>query len=85
MIYKPEIKTFNDAAIPKLKLNDKVQITQECFNEKTSKNEVTVIWDGEVISINSLHFTVKKKNGLKQSFKYSDFIEDIYSLKFRCK
>lgn len=75
MNLKPSIKTYNDAVDLTLELNQKIKVLQKCVDEDDKETD-EVIFQGRVLSTNSDHFTLIKRNGNRESFKYSELIEN---------
>ena len=74
MKFENTMKTYNPKAIPQIEMNQKVKISKGKKNVDNRKTQPENIFKGKVMSINSRHFTVINALGIKESFKYSDFI-----------
>lgn len=61
------------------KAKGRVKILENCFDKDGNKTKEVII-QGRIISINSNHFTVQKKNGNKQCFLYADLVNKRYKL-----
>lgn len=75
MKFEKSVITYKPKAIPEVELNQKVRISKGKKFTDNRKNNPEDIFEGEVVSINSKHMTVKNKLGIKESFKYADFID----------
>lgn len=74
----PKVKTYNDTVNLKIKQNAKVKLLQGSADKNNKNREV--VYQGRIFSINSKHFTIKNKNGINESFLYSDLICERYKL-----
>jgi hypothetical protein len=66
------VKTYNPSAIPSFENGQNVRLLKS--PKLVGKRLKGTLIEGQVISVNSTHITVKNKNGVKESFRYADFL-----------
>lgn len=75
----PKIRTYNDTVDLTFKVNDKVKVIENYFEEDGNKCS-KVIFQGRIYSTNSSHFTIKNRNGNNESFMYAYILNGRYKV-----